>query len=498
MEELIAKYQELRRKIKAYGYARYVISWDSATEAPKGCFEERGKHIGVLSELSYQLSTSPEYVNTVNSLMANRDKLDPVLSHEIEVVKKDMDRYLKIPMNEFVEYQILMSSSQEIWAQAKNKNDFNLFKPTLKKIIDFNRKFIKYQETEDEKGYNILLDLYEPKMTMAEYDEFFDLLRAKLVPFFKEISKKNIKFRSDFNNQKYDKAKQKEFCEYIIDVLAFDRNRGLMKESEHPFTSGYGTSDVRFTNHYHEDEFTSAIFSAIHELGHATYEQQIDPALDDTFSGGGASMALHESQSRLYENIIGRSYEFWETHFPKLQATFPEQLKGVTLDEFYHFVNTVQASYIRTEADELTYPLHIMLRYDLEKAIFNNELDVDDLEKAWNDLFYQYFGIKVDQVKFGILQDVHWSGGMFGYFPTYALGSAYAAQFYHHMEKEVDVKAVIRSGNTKDINEWMKNKIHKYGSSLYPKDIVRLAIGEDFNPECYVNYLINKYSKIYL
>lgn len=497
MENLIKSYQEIRKKLKAYDYARYIISWDSSTEAPKGCLEDRGKYVGILSELSYQLSTSPEYINIVNSLMNIKEELDPVLKHEIEVVKREIDRNLKVPMNEYVEFQVLMASSQEIWAQAKINNDFNSFKPTLKKIVTFFRKYIKYQETETEKGYNILLDMYEPKMTMAEYDQFFALLKAQLIPFLKKIQAKEIKFRDDFNLLTYEKAKQKAFCEYLMDALVFDRNRGLMKESEHPFTSGFGTSDVRVTNHYYENEFTSAIFSAIHELGHGLYEQQVDPSLDDTYCSGGASMALHESQSRLYENMIGRSHEFWEAHYPKLQETFKEQLKDVSLDEFYHFINIVKPSYIRTDADELTYPIHIMLRYDIEKALFNNEIEVDDLENVWNDLFYQYFGIKVDQAKNGVLQDVHWSGGMFGYFPTYALGSAYAAQFYHYMEKDLNVKEILKSGSTKPLNDWMKEKIHKYGASLYPNEIIKLAVGEAFNPKYYVDYLIKKYSQIY-
>lgn len=497
MEKSINVYKDIRKQLNAFKYAMTIISWDSSTEAPKGCFEDRGNQVGVLSELEYKLKTSNEFVSVVNELFANKENLDELMKHEIEVVKKEMDATLKIPMKEFIEFQVLMASSQEIWAQSKEKNDFNLFKPTLSKIVDFMRKYVKYLETDKVKGYDVLLDNYEPKFSTKEYDEFFELLKEKLVPFFKKVANKKLDYNSSFNNLTYDRNKQKIYCEYLMDVLCFDRNHGLMKESVHPFTTGTGTSDVRFTVNYHEDDFTSAFFSAIHELGHAIYEQQIDPTLNETFMAGGASMGIHESQSRMFENMIGRSYEFWETHFPKLKEIFSDNLKDVTVDDFYKFVNNVEASFIRIEADELSYPLHIMLRYDLERALINKEIEVDNLEEEWNKLFYQYFGLKVSKANDGVLQDVHWSGGMFGYFPTYALGSAYAAQIYHHMDKEININEVIKTKTTKQINEWLKNKIHKFGASLYPKEIIKIATNEDFNPEYYVNYLIEKYSKIF-
>lgn len=497
MENLIKEYESLRRKLKAYSYAMYMISWDSATEAPKGSFEDKGKYVGVLSEQAYLLQTSKEYLHIVNELHSNKDSLEPVLNHEIILAKRENDRTLKIPMNEYIEFQILMSQSQEIWAKSKNSNDFNMFLPTLDKIISMQRKFAKYLEEDNMKGYNVLLDMYEPKMNVDTLDQFFGLLKEKLVPFFKKIQEKNKFIRDDFAKLSYDVKKQKEFCEYLIDVLAFDRNFGLMKESEHPFTSGFGSTDVRFTVHYYENDFTSSIFSCIHELGHALYEQQVNPELNDTNVGGGASMSLHESQSRLYENMLGRSKEFWSAHYPKLQSLFNEQLHDVSLEEFYLYINKVEASYIRTEADELTYPLHIMLRYDLEKAIFNENLEPSKLNDAWNELFSNYFGLEVKDSKTGVLQDIHWAGGMFGYFPTYALGSAYSAQLYHYLEKDVDINKTLLSKTTKPINEWMKNKIHLLGSSMYPKDIILKAINEEFNPKYYVDYLINKYSKIY-
>ncbi|MFA7127073.1 MAG: carboxypeptidase M32, partial [Bacilli bacterium] len=408
-----------------------------------------------------------------------------------------IDKTRKIPMDQYVAFQILLSKSQTIWADAKKKNNFELFKPTLQKIISFLKDYIRYLETDDCKGYNILLDEYEPGMTINDYDQFFNELKTRLVPFVKKVIAKAANDESFLSGKTFDVDGQKQFCSYLQDVLCFDRSHGLMKESEHPFTTGSGSTDVRFTNHYYPKNLQSALFSAIHEMGHALYEQQCDSKYDGTFSTGGASLSLHESQSRFYENILGRSKAFWEQHYSVLQRQFSKELQDVSLDEFYRTINQVKASFIRTEADELTYSLHIMLRYDLEKAIFVEGLSIDDLQDKWNDLFFEYFGLVVPSVKEGLLQDIHWAGGMFGYFPTYALGSAYSAQIFHYMKKDLDFEGVIASGNTKAINEWLKTKIHQFASSRYPKDIIRQAIGEDFDVSYYIDYLISKYSCLY-
>jgi carboxypeptidase Taq len=497
MNERLEQYFNYRKKLKAYQYALYVIGWDSETEAPVGCFEYRGDQIGVLVEEIYKIETSETYMDVVAWLFEHQAELDPDLCHEIKEVKKQIDKTKKIPMDKFIEFQVLLSKSQNIWADAKNKNDFKLFKPTLAKIIDYLRQYIKYLENDTCKGYNILLDEYEPGMTIDDYDRFFGELKLRLVPFVKKVLEHPMPDDFSFAHRSFPVEGQKKFCTYLQDVLCFDRNHGLMKESEHPFTSGSGSFDVRFTNHYYPELVTSAIFSAIHEMGHALYEQQCDPKFNHTFSSGGASLALHESQSRLFENILGRDLSFWRQHYPFLQQTFPEQLKDVTVEQFYRYINQVEGSYIRTEADELTYSLHIMLRYDLEKAIFTDQVSIDELEGKWNELFYQYFGMNVPDAKNGILQDVHWSSGMFGYFPTYALGSATSAQIYHHMKKDLPVEEILATKNTKEINEWLKVRIHQFASSKYPKEILMIALQEPFNVSYYIDYLIQKYSSLY-
>lgn len=496
MTETIALYESFRKRIKAYQYALWMISWDSMTEAPNGCFENRAIQTGILSEEYYKIQTSEECVSTINYLFEHREELEPVLRHEITEMKQNLDKTLKIPMAEYVRFQTLMATSETIWAKAKNADDFSIFAPVLEEIVAYMRRYVEYQKTDKLQGYDILLDEYERGFTTKEYDVFFDLLRKELVPLVKQITKDQQEDHA-FASLKFDTETQKQFAEYLIDVLGFDREHGLMKESEHPCTSGFGSSDVRFTNHYYETVILSGIFSAIHELGHAIYEQQCDPSLEVTASGGGASMAMHESQSRFYENMIGRSKAFWAVHLSRLQELFPHQLSDITLDDFYHQINHVANSFIRTEADELTYPLHIMLRYDIEKKLISGELAVQDLPETWNLLVKEYFGLDVPSNKVGVLQDVHWSGGMFGYFPTYALGSAYAAQIYAAMNRDFDVMDSLTSGSTAQINTWLKEKIHQYGASKYPKEILKHATGEDFDPQYYLTYLKEKYQAIY-
>ena len=494
MQKELEYYLEQRKKILAMRYVNFVIDWDTQTDAAENSILANSEQAAVISEMTYRLTTEPEYERAVGVLYEHRDELDDVLRHEIEVVHKDIADTKKIPIEEYMAYSELMAKAYPVYVRAKNENNFELFRPYLEKIVDFCRKQTVWLATDTVQGYDVLLDMYEPHYNQAKYDKFFNVLREKLVPFVRAKTAKPVK-TPKWAKQKFDKAKQREFCEYLRDVMCFDKSRGIMKESEHPFTSGFGTDDVRITNHYYEDNLISSIFSAIHETGHATYERQCDTSLNGTFSGGGASLGLHESQSRFYENIIGRSHAFWAVHYGKLQQTFAPKLNKVSLDEFVDYVNSVEASFVRVEADELTYPLHIMLRYEIEQKVIAGELEVKDLPKYWNEKFAEYFGITPPTDTLGVLQDVHWAYGNFGYFPTYALGSAIAAQLYHYMSKDFDVEQSLADGTTKRINEWLREHIHKYGASKYPDEILRLATAEEFNPNYYVDYLIKKYSK---
>ncbi|MFP4478560.1 MAG: carboxypeptidase M32 [Candidatus Izemoplasmatales bacterium] len=494
--ELVKKFREMIKKMKAYQYALTIIGWDSNTEAPRNTFKRRSEMTGYLSRELFGLRTSKEYQKTVNDLYAQIDDLDDLLQREIKKAKKDLDKIMNIPEDEYVDYMKLVNDSQIVWEDAKENNDYESFKPNLKKIIEYNKKFALYYD-DQANPYDTMLDDFEEGMTSKEYDFFFDTLKKDLVPFVKEIVGKSNDVYKDLRSKRYPKEKQKEFSQYLLDEFAFDRKSGLLKESVHPFTWNTSPEDVRLTTKYMENYIFSSIYSTIHELGHATYEQQISTDLDDTLLNGGTSMGIHESQSRFYENNIGRSLAFWQTHFDKFKELFPEQTKGYKAEDMFKASNHVEASLIRIEADELTYPMHIMLRYDIERKMFNGEVDVDNLPKVWNDLIEEYLGVRPKNDTEGVLQDVHWSGGMLGYFPTYALGSAYSAQIYYAMEKEMDIDELIKNHNIEAINSWLKEKMHQYGSSKTPKELMEMISGEAFNPDYYVRYLKEKYSKIY-
>ncbi len=495
--ELLVKFREMLNKMKAYNYVMNVVGWDSNTEAPNNAFERRAKMMGIISGEQFKLATSKEYQEVVYGLFERINELDDSVQREVKKAKKALDKIIKIPENEFVEYHTLINLSQKVWEEAKENSDWDSFKGNLEKIVDFNKRFIQYYEIDDH-PYNVLLDDFEEGMNMEQYDKFFTTLKADLVPFVKEVLNSGKQVNEELIIDFYSKEKQKEFSEYITDVLAFDRTSGLMKESVHPFTWNTHPGDVRFTTRYLENFVFSSIFASIHELGHATYEQQIDEKWNDTLLTGGTSMGIHESQSRFYENVIGRSKEFWSVHLPMFKGLFPEQTKGVSLDEFHLAVNKVEASLIRVEADELTYPLHIMVRYEIERMIFNNDIEVKDLPKVWNEKMVEYLGIKPENDGDGVLQDVHWSAGLMGYFPTYALGSAYAAQIYYTLIKEIDLYGLIKENNIKAINDWLKEKIHQFGGSKTPKELLVEVTGEEFNPTYYVQYLKEKYGALYL
>lgn len=496
MEKYLNTYKETRRKIKAYSYFGWLMGWDQETEAPERSVEYRTKQYQVLAEDMYQIQSNPEYMEAIEKLYENLDQLeDPDFKVEIKNVYKDLRFVKKVPKDELIAYRVLTSQASQIWAKAKEENNFEAFAPTLEKIVTFNKKLVKYLETPELKGYDILLDMYEEGFGVKEYDVFFNTLKDELVPFVLEVTKTKEKFNRKLKNAKFPKDEQKKFSEYLMEVFNYDLKRGVLKESAHPFTSGVSSKDTRITTHYHEDNFASSIFSTIHEMGHAIYELQNDEKYDDTFLHGGTSLGIHESQSRMYENMIGRSYEFWQVHYPKLVELFPKQLKGIELDEFYRFINRAERSLIRIEADELTYALHVMVRYELEKQLINGNLKVKDLPKRWKTLMGQYVGMRPKTDKEGVLQDIHWSGGMIGYFPTYALGSAYAAQMYHAMNKAFSVKEAILQNDINKINLWLKDHVHTFASSKNPKEILQICTQQDFNPQYYVDYLKQKFSK---
>ena len=494
LKEALERLEELQQKIFAYRTASSSLYLDGVTVAPKDTSAGRGVALGILAGESHKLFTSPEVGQLLDFLDSRRDELDPVAAREVTVLRRDYSKTARIPADEYMEYAMLTNEASDVWHRAKENNDFESFRPVLEKLVDFNRKFAGYYDP-DKAPYDALLNEYERGVDMAYLDKFFAAVREKLVPLIHAIGEKEPPDDSVLHRH-YPAEAQRKFSDYLMEVLQLDRAHCAIGETEHPFTLNFTSQDVRITTNYKEDDVSSSMYSVIHEGGHARYELNIDPALDYTCLAGGVSMGVHESQSRFYENIIGRSLPFVQAIFPRMREFFPEQLSGVTAEEFYKAVNKAQPSLIRTEADELTYCLHVMVRYEIEKRLIGGTLAVKDVPAEWNRLYKEYLGIDVPDDTRGCLQDSHWSGGSFGYFPSYALGSAYGAQTLRNMEQEMDVWGPVSSGDLSGVTGWLREHIHKYGGMMEPADIVKNACG-DFDPTVYTDYLTKKYSELY-
>ena len=495
INEAVARLDEIEATAAAYGHALGVLTLDAATAAPLGSAEGRGKTMAVLSNVTYELAASADTRELIGFLSAHLDELDPAHRRQVEIRKKGCEQLIRIPQEEYVAYNVLLNKAEGIWRVAKQENDFASFAPVLQEIVDFNRKFAGYYDPE-KRPYDALLNEFEEGLTMETLDAFFAKLRSVIVPLVHAISEKEQPDTS-FLNQSFPIEGQKKLAKYLMDTIGLDPNKCTIAESEHPFTCGFNNHDVRITTHYHEFNPTFAVFSTIHEGGHALYELGVEDDYNQTCLTGGASMGIHESQSRFYENIIGRSREFIELIFSKMQEVFPEQLSGVTAYDLYRAVNKAQPSLVRTESDELTYSMHIMIRYEIEKQLIAGTLEVKDVPTAWNNLYKKYLGIDVPTDTLGCLQDSHWSGGMIGYFPSYALGSAYGAQMKHVMEAEIGaISQYIAKGDIGTITAWLREHIHRFGNFLKPAEIFENACGK-FDAKYFAEYLTEKYSGLY-
>ncbi|WP_433946552.1 carboxypeptidase M32 [Paenibacillus sp. SN-8-1] len=499
IQQKLEQFRELNKKIRSYYEAVALMAWDLRTGAPRKGAETRAETLGILSTESFKLQTSPEMGELLDAL--NRpeilEQLDDVNRRIVENVQEEYDRSIKIPADKYQEYVTLTSHSETLWEDFKENSDFAGFEPYLTQIVAKLQEFIDYWGPRDTR-YDTLLNLYEPELTTVKLDEVFGQLRDRLVPLVEAIQASPNKPEAEFLNQLYDKDQQEKFSKFLLEQIGYDFEAGRIDESVHPFATGLNPGDVRITTHYLQDDVTSAIFSALHEGGHALYEQNVSPELTGTPLAEGTSMGIHESQSRFWENMIGRSRPFWERYFGDLQQHFPEQLASVTVEDFHRAVNRVGNSLIRIESDELTYNLHIIIRYEIEKELFNEGLSVKDLPKVWNEKYEKYLGISPPNDGVGVLQDVHWSGGSFGYFPSYSLGNMYAAQIAHTIRKEIsNYDELIAEGNFAPIKEWLTDKIYKYGRSRKPAELILDITGEELNPNYLADYLEQKYKAIY-
>lgn len=487
-------FKDYMKKMTSYGEALGLMAWDLRTYIPKKGMEQRSEVIGLLSETIHEMQTSEEMLSFIEVLPDQTQ--DPIVLKALEEAKEVYEKSSKIPTADFTAFVTLRSKAETVWQEAREKSDFSLLAPYLEKLVDYNKKFAKYWGYE-EKPYDGLLHNYEPGLTTAILDPVFSQLKAAIIDLVKRIEASEVEVDVNQLLHHFPKADQEKFSLSVLEKMGYDFEAGRLDETIHPFAIGINHNDVRVTTRYDEHDFRTAIFGTIHEGGHALYEQNIDSSLTHTLLASGTSMGIHESQSLFWENFVGRSEAFWESQFKHFLSFAPSGFQSLDQASFYRSVNEVKPSYIRIEADELTYALHIILRYELEQALIDGSLEVKDLPEAWNDKMEAYLGIRPTTDAEGVLQDIHWSAGDFGYFPTYALGYMYAAQLNNRLEQDINMPMMIKTNDFEPIREWLTEHVHRHGKMKKPLEIIEEVTGEGLNPDHLIKYLTDKYTKIY-
>jgi carboxypeptidase Taq len=493
LQETIANFKNYTDKMYSLQMAVEMFNWDMETGSPKGGISAIAKYMGILSSEAFGMSISDEMNVFITELQKNENKLDDITLAMLRMCKRDFESSKKIPKEEMRKYIELIANSGEIWKKAKMENNYNMYAKTLDEIIKYKIKFIDYRGFK-EHPYNTLLDDYEPGMTVEKLDIFFGKLKETIVPLLKRINNSTVKLDDSYMKQHVSKETQEKISHVLMEKIGYDLNRGMLKQSTHPFSTGFGKNDCRITTDYIENDMLASFYSVMHEAGHAIYEQNKMDEIANTILDIGVSTGIHESQSRFFENVIGRSYEFLESIYTKIMGLVGENLKDVTLQKLYESVSLTP---IRIYADELTYALHVMVRYEMEKDIISGNYDINDLPKIWNEKMEEYLGIIPENDTMGILQDIHWSQGDFGYFPSYALGNAYSAQLLSYMQKDINVIECIKNDDIVTITKWLTKNIHKYGAIKTPIELIKNISGEELNVDYLIKYLEDKYTKLY-
>ena len=493
--------------------AAAVLQWDQETYLPPSGVEERALQLAVLEGLAHEKLISPEIGELLDKLAGS-----PVLTNAVKnpsessgfsyedefpaedflrVLRRDYERAVKLPPDFVRECARSEGLSQAAWAKAREKNDFGLFAPHLEKMIDFAKKKAEYWGWEKDRLYDGLLDFHEPGIGVNELTGIFGSMKERLHDLLEKIAAKPVPANA-FLYQYYDKSRQDSFCREVLKSLGFDSSRGRLDLSVHPFTTTLGFNDVRITTRYAPSDPLSGLFSVIHETGHAFYEMGIGSALRYSCLSEGASMGIHESQSRLWENVIGRSRAFWKPWFPGFRELFSDELGETDFEGFYRALNTILPGPIRVEADEVSYSLHIILRFELEKLLLSGKLTVSELPSFWKAAMKDYLGVECADDAQGVLQDVHWSMGAFGYFPSYALGNLYALQFWDKLTADLgNTDEALERKEYGAIHSWLKEKIYRKGRSAEPALLIKQVTGRSLSADCFFRYIENKYGELY-
>ncbi len=499
------KLMEKTRELVVLGSAQGIINWDMETMMPPKAIGLRSQQLALLSKIAHKMFTDPEIGKLLESIEkdSNYDQLDAVQKRNVHLIRKNYDEQTKLPEELVTETAKQRAIAVDVWKKAKAAKDYTMFRPELEKLFDLRRKSAEILMTvkKTKTPYDALIDIFEPKMTSDEITTVFNGLREGLVALLKKCEASPKQPDMSVLECKVPPSLQKKIAFALAETVGYDVTSktagGRIDETEHPFTTGY-YDDVRITTHYYEDLFASSIFSVLHEAGHAIYEQSLKPEWMYQPVGSGCSMGFHESQSRFMENIIGRSHEFWTYMLPKLKQIVGNALANVDLDRFIHAINKVKPSKIRVEADEVTYCLHIIIRFNIERDLFAGRTTVKELPEVWNEAYKNYLGLEIQNDSEGVMQDTHWAGGMFGYFPSYALGNIYSGQLLATMERDLpNWRQDLSKGNLKEAKQWLTKSVHGEGDLQDPSVLIKKITGRSLTVEPYIQYLNGKYSKLY-
>ncbi len=502
MSAEIERLTTLGKEIHTLVHTAAVLGWDQHTYMPEQGTRERAKQISLLEGMIHEKITAPEISALLSDVEAvpenpkgNASLPEPDRAY-LRHVHRLHHRAKKLSRDLVEKLAEETCNGQAVWVEARKKNDFHLFQPHLERILKLTREkadMLGYEEH----PYDALLDEFEPWVRTSQVERVFKEVKDGLVPIISAVAETE-QVDDSMLYRSYPKDKQEAFGRKVLEDIGYDFSRGRLDVSAHPFTITLGADDVRITTRYNEGFFNTSIFGTIHECGHGLYELGFSDEIRGNLLADGTSLGIHESQSRTWENLIGRSRPFWNHYFPELRKLFPENLEGVSEEAFYKAINKVTPSLIRVEADEVTYNLHIILRFELETALVTGSLAVEDLPGAWNDKFNEMFGISPGSDADGVLQDVHWSAGLMGYFPTYALGNLYGSQFFNVLRKDIPgVDDQIRSGNFSEILSWLQSRIHHHGSAYTADELCNEITGESLNPRYFLDYIEKKFSQIY-
>ena len=498
MDSTFEKLNARVRQVMDLQHAASVLGWDERVYMPPGGSETRGQALAVIRRLAHEQFSSPDVGEWIEDAKAHPDMYDadPEAAAILDVTARDYDKATRVPATFVSELAVATSAAQHAWRQARDASDFARFAPHLETIIRLKREYVAFFPS-TEHPYDALLDDFEPGMKTAEVQAIFAEIRPRQVALIRAITDRPA-VDDRLMHLPYSEPIFWDFGVEVATAFGFDWTRGRQDMSPHPFTESSGASDVRITTRFDSQQPFAMLWATMHEVGHALYEQGFDVRWARTVLEGGTSLGVHESQSRLWENLVGRSRPFWEGFFPELQRRFPAELGGATLEEFYRAINRVQPSLIRVEADEATYNLHVMLRVEMEIAMLGGDVAVHDLPDLWNEKMREYLGIVPENAAQGILQDVHWSDGLVGYFPTYTLGNLISAQLWDTFGSvEPSRDDLMRQGDFTPLLSWLRREIHQHGRRYTPQELVRRVTGSSINAEPYLQYLERKYRDIY-